>query len=257
MQGPEMWSLLEKYQERYSLSSEVPELASLRRSLYRRRARRAALNRRIRDLKAQVEEAEAQLKAVNTELLGAQKAGAALLEDVLERVRIEKGEGWSPVPVLGFRAWRLMNGLLYGAKVVWQKPEMSADCLHRVSGEDLPHSVGKCGPPSCGIYAVKDLQRLKRELGPWGSSYVLGVVAMTGKVIEHEHGYRAARGTVVAITGKLEGNRFATDDPIEIAELFARTPGAAARSSDASVADTEHFLAKWKEKNEVWIWEKS
>lgn len=144
---------------------------------------------------------------MNTELVEAQRAGAALLEDVLEKVRIEKGEGWSPVPVIGFRGWRLMNGLLYGAKVVWQRPEMSADCLHLVAGEDLPHSAGKCGPPPCGIYAVKELAVLKRELGPWGSSSLFGVVAMTGKVIEHDLGYRAAKSKVVAITGRIGGKR--------------------------------------------------
>lgn len=250
------WSVLEKYRERYNLDGEIPGLVSLKRSIDRRRQRRAALNRRLNDLTRQVAEAESQLKAVNSEIHGAQRAGALLLNDVIDRVRQEKGEGWSPAPVFGFRAWHLFNGLLYGAKVMWQIPEMTAECLHHVPGEDLPHSVGRCGPPPCGVYAVKDLNVLKRELGI-DSSSILGVVAMTGKVIEHELGYRAAKSTVVAITGRIGGHRFATDRPGEIADLFANPVGAAARLETVGVKVSDRYLIEWKEENDIWTWEKS
>lgn len=250
------WAVLEKYRERYNLDGEIPGLVSLKKSIDRRRQRRAALNRRLGDLTRQVAEAESQLRAVNSEIHGAQQAGALLLRDVLDKVRREKGEGWSPAPVLGFRAWHLYKGLLYGAKLMWQTPEMEAECLHHVAGEDLPHSVGRCGPPPCGVYAVKDLDVLHRELGT-DSGSILGVVAMTGKVIEHELGYRAAKSTVVAITGRVGGHRFATDQPDEIADLFANPVGAAARSPAVRVQDADRYLLEWKEENDIWTWEKS
>ncbi|HEY5890982.1 MAG TPA: hypothetical protein VIW94_09815 [Acidimicrobiia bacterium] len=250
------WSVLEKYRERYNLDAEIPGLVSLKRSIDRRLQRRAALNRRLGDLARQVAEAESQLKAVNSEILGARQAGVLLLNDVIDRVRQDKGEGWSPTPVFGFRAWHFHNGMLYGAKLMWQRPEMTAECLHHIPGEDLPHSAGRCGPPPCGVYAVKDLDILHRELGT-NSRSILGVVAMTGKVIEHELGYRAANSTVVAIAGRIGEHRFALDRSDEIEALFANPVGEAGRREAAAIKDPDRYLIEWKEENDIWTWEKS
>ena len=55
----------------------------------------------------------------------------------------------------------------------------------------------------CGIYAFRSEQRALGEAPPpshwhslWGDYTVLGEVALWGKVVEHEHGYRAEHAMV-------------------------------------------------------------
>jgi hypothetical protein len=255
--SPDPWVLLEKYRERYDLASEIPELESLRRSIRRRKTRRSVLHRRLRELTIEIEKAEAQLEAVNSEIAGATRAGALLLEEVLDRVRTNQGEAWSPTPVLGFRAWRLHKGLLYGAKVPWTSPVMSAECLHFIGGEDLPHSEGVCGPPPCGVYAVKEIETLCQLGQPASGSWVIGVVAMTGKVIEHELGYRAAHSTVAAVVGKIDHHRFAVDDQTHLSSLFAKPVTTARELGNTETEIPDDYLSKWKEQHATWIWAKS
>jgi hypothetical protein len=170
---------------------------------------------------------------------------------------MEKGEGWSPIPVLGFRAWHLMRGSLFGARMIWPRPVMTAECLHLVPGEDLPHSVGRCGPPPCGIYALKEFDMVVEGLGSWQENHVLGVVAMTGKVIEHELGYRAAHSTVVAVVGRIGHQHFATDDPTHLTSLFADPVATAHELGNTTTAFPDDHLSKWKEQHESWIWARS
>lgn len=183
--------------------------------------------------------------------------GALLFDDAIDQIKRDNGEGWSPIPVLGFRAWNLRPTGLVGVKVRWPKPQMTAECLHHVVGEDLPHSWGKCGPPACGIYATKNLDVLLMEVNRDLEVPAIAVVAMSGKVIEHELGYRAQRCQAVAVAGTIDGNQFATDDPGAITDLFANPVDAVTTWGSTNACGPRTYLTKWKEEHETWIWEKS
>ncbi len=116
---------------------------------------------------------------------------------------------WSPRPVVGFRYWRIDLDGLYGVRGHrWPRPHLEAVCRRGISGE-VPHLSGDCGRPPCGVYALKDPQALVASFGRdlswsslvWSHSPLLepgayGVVELTGRVIEHQRGYRAAEASV-------------------------------------------------------------
>lgn len=125
--------------------------------------------------------------------------------------------------VMGYRAWSIAQNRLRGARVAWPVPTVLARCLDygRRPGADpadVPHTDGSCGPPPCGIYATKDAAAALNALEQKGA-LALGVVALSGKVVEHEHGYRAAAATAVAMLVVSHGElmRF---DGVEVDELF-------------------------------------
>jgi len=107
--------------------------------------------------------------------------------------------------------------------VAWPVATVVARCLDygRRAGTDaadVPHTDGSCGPPPCGIYATKTaamaLDAMEHD-GP----LALGVVALSGKVVEHERGYRAAAGTALGVVVMSHGElmRF---DGVDVDELF-------------------------------------
>lgn len=249
------WAELEVYRQRYDIEGELKQVHSLERSISRRRARAHALKRRLDDLNRQLAEATTELDAIQNEITGSRRAGSLLLEEILEQVKTREGEGWSPVPVLGYRAWHVTKNSVFGAKMWWKTPTLSATCLNHVDGEDIPHSFQKCGPPACGIYAAKDLNVLKKELGlkVWGP--IVGVVALSGKVVEHDHGYRASAAQVVAVAGQLGHGRFATDDPTTIEDVFAEPNRTLELLQRKPVPLPQHYLEQWKEKHEPWTWD--
>lgn len=249
------WAELEIYRQRYDIEDELKQVHSLERSISRRRARAHALKRRLDDLNRQLTEATAELDAIQNEITGSRRAGSLLLEEILEQVKTREGEGWSPIPVLGYRAWYVNKNSVFGAKMWWKTPSLSATCLNYVDGEDIPHSFQKCGPPACGIYAAKDLTVLRKELGLRVMGPIVGVVALSGKVVEHDHGYRASDARVVALAGQLGDGRFATDDPTMIDEVFAAPDRTLEKLKKSAVPLPQHYLERWKEKNESWTWD--
>jgi hypothetical protein len=125
--------------------------------------------------------------------------------------------------VLGYRAWSITQNRLRGARVAWPVPTVLARCLDygRRPGADpadVPHTDGSCGPPACGIYATKAAGTALDALDQKGT-LAFGVVALSGKVVEHEHGYRAAAATAVGmlVVSHGEAMRF---DGVEVDELF-------------------------------------
>ncbi|MFH1329173.1 MAG: hypothetical protein ABIJ48_00725 [Actinomycetota bacterium] len=111
-------------------------------------------------------------------------------------------EFWSPGVVLGFRAWEL-RGRLFGAWKPWDRPEYEARCLSARTGSgatEVPHTDGRCGPPPCGLYCFKEPEQLLAAFGlPAGSNRcVLGLASLSGKVVEHERGYRSQKARVLA-----------------------------------------------------------
>lgn len=254
---PDPWEQLAIYQERYDIDDQLGRVTSLQRSLDRRRARAHALRRREAELEAQLGKTRHELTAIEGEVSGSNRTAKLLVEDILSRVKSSMGEVWSPTPILGFRLWAIDDAGLHGAKVRWAGPELSSHCLNRVPGEDIPHSMRRCGPPSCGIYAAKRLDVLRKELGIGDEpGFAVGVVALTGKVIEHEHGYRGANAQVRAIVARKDESILATDDPEQIGALFTEPRGTLAASPNASVpGGTDQYLEDWKEREEKWTWD--
>lgn len=250
----EAWRQLEVYADRYPIDDRLESLRSLKQTMQRRRDKGAALQRRLAQLEEMADEVRDQIRAVYDEVAGSEKTGALLISEILEQVRIEMGEAWSPTPVRGFRAWRIIRGRVYGAKMAWNRPLMEAKCLQMIDGEDLPHSDSRCGQPPCGVYALKDLDKLYSDvIGDGDQDIVIGVVDLTGKVIEHDLGYRAQHAEVTALVANCGGRQLVSTDPDEIALLFAEPERTVAQLGSTNEIDTAGFLGAQLEKETAWI----
>lgn len=139
---------------------------------------------------------------------------------------------WSPHPVVGYRVWAVMRDRVKGFRSVWSQPRFNAACENEAAYGPVPHVGERCG---CGIYAAKDPMLLTREFPgivkrrPLENkrpqlptpAVAVGRVELSGRVVEHTHGYRAQIAEVTTlVTGSRRGV-FRFDDPDEIADLFA------------------------------------
>jgi hypothetical protein len=123
--------------------------------------------------------------------------------------------------VFAYRAWGIAQNRLRGVCVAWPVPTVMARCLdygRRADASDVPHTDGSCGPPPCGIYATKTAAAALEALEVKGP-LALGVVALSGKVVEHEHGYRAAEATAVSMLVVSQGEAMLFHG-MEVDELF-------------------------------------
>jgi hypothetical protein len=239
---------LRNQQRRYGIAESPPHLARLETAVDRRTAR-------ISHVRSQIVELEAELHRLLTEVSGYAKGLEALLGDELERIRNAYGEGWSPVPILGYRVWSILDGRLHGARMVWTTPHMRAVCVTAGGPSDeIPHNDGRCGRLGCGVYAAKRIRPLLDEVLPARSvRFVAGLVELGGKVVEHERGYRAATAEVVAVAAVADDRLLTTDDPAVITRLFA-DPGPVLASMAATGAISRERLrisaADWLEARE-------
>lgn len=176
---------LETYRARYR-GVEVPvEVERMNMAIGRRR-------HRVEAIRSQLTHLIDELSRLEAEIAGCHKGYEALLLDAIERIKIEHHEAWSPFPVIGFRLWHWRDGGLHGAWEQWKTVTKEASCRH---DGDLPHSDGSCGRLGCGVYAAKSVESLIAEVAD-AHGFVAGVVELTGKIVEHEAGYRAARAEV-------------------------------------------------------------
>lgn len=257
--GPraDQWDRLETYRQRYSIEERVAPLVDLEKSMNRRRLRSAVLNRRLDELTDQMAEVRAELQAIADEIDGSLAAGELLIDEIIEKVRIEMGEAWSPTPVRGYRVWRIADNRVMGNQVLWASPTMTSQCLRDVPGEDLPHPIERCGPPACGIYAVKDLDMFGAELArAVVDRAVVGVVAMSGKVVEHEEGYRAESATAIAVAATSGPIRMISDDRDTIETFFDDPFGAMGRAGspfNRGSNEARAFLESIRAKEREWI----
>jgi hypothetical protein len=252
----DQWRRLDVYRQRYRIDDRLEPLTALEQSMRRRRVRSAGLSRRLEDLEKMVAEVRRELNAIASEIDGTRRAGALLIEEVLDQVQAEMGEAWSPRPVHGYRVWRIEDNAIMGNQVHWESPTLESKCLREIPGDDLPHATDRCGPPACGIYAVKDLAMFPSEVALGAIHHsVVGVVAMSGKVVEHEAGYRSQRATAVAVSVNDGRGRLMTDEPEVIESLFADPHGAMAgarRVGNDEESPTTEFLASIRERQEQW-----
>ncbi|MFZ0014215.1 MAG: hypothetical protein WAL25_08885 [Acidimicrobiia bacterium] len=250
------WRQLGVYRERYPIEHLLQGIESLERSIDRRRSRRAALQRRLDELERQTTAVRSELRGVEAEIGGSLATGALLIDDILERVKRDNSEGWSPTPVRGFRVWSIRDNAIFGNQTQWQAPTLSGRCLRQVPGEDIPHSMARCGPPACGIYAVKDLDMFPSDVATSQINHtVVGVVAMAGKVVEHQLGYRAQRATTVAAVAFDDRRRVFLRQPQEIDELFTDPDATIARltnHADPSPTQARELLEFALLENDPW-----
>ncbi len=251
------WGELATYRQRYDIEDRIEPVLSLERSIGRRRARRAGIRRRAGELRRLLTECDAEVEALDGEIAGSERMGALLIRDILDRVRLDEGEAWSPSPIRGYRMWRIEDNTMLGSQQMpWGSPAITARCLRDVPGDDIPHAEARCGPPACGVYATKDLSMfpLKVVQSSW-DGYALGVVSLTGKVVEHEQGYRGARASVVGIAARLGDRWLTTARPAHIESLFADPESAMTDLGSPGFAPpgaVEVFLTQWREKEHTW-----
>lgn len=254
-QSPGPWDQLATYRDRYQITHLLGPIDSLEKSIHRRELRSMALARRIEELEKDLAGARSELGAVRAEIEGSRTTGALLIEEILDRVRIDQGEAWSPNPFRGFRVWRIHEKAIWGNQVVWPEPKMEGRCLRSIPGDDVPHSVTRCGPPACGIYAVKNLDMFPPEIGATEMrDSVVGVVALSGKVVEHELGYRASQARVLAVAVNRGGRRRLFMSQDEITDLFRDPIGTVEdRSEDEESSEVRRILEAIQKEEKSWI----
>jgi hypothetical protein len=256
IQESDPWEDLEVYRQRYDIEDRLADVRRLEQSLSRRQAKAMSLLRETEVLQSRLAEAASELEVVQAEIAGSRQAGGLLIQEILDRVRVEQGEAWSPVAVRGFRIWEIRDASILGFQLKWSSSSMVARCLRQVVGDDIPHSESQCGPPACGIYAAKTLDPFAYGVtGCLHDGWAIGVVALSGKVIEHEHGYRGAHGSVVAIATRLDRRWLVTAIPEHVRSFFEdpeRTVSSLGRTGFPRQSAARQFLNTWKEKEQLW-----
>ncbi len=197
---------------RYGLTTPT-DLARLNLAEERRRYR-------IRHLETVIEEAQVEVGRLLGEIGGLEKGVRLALEDAISDARDRHHEGWSPVPVIGYRIWGVAADGVFGYRVRWESRRMSATCLQGMGDDEVPHTDGRCGVPACGIYTSKTPEAVIEAHNDLEPGWMIGMVDLSGKVVEHEHGYRAQHAEVTSVMGFDSEWAYVSDDAAEIDRLF-------------------------------------
>lgn len=234
--------------------SQPPEEAA---SIDRMRRTIASQHVRIERLEHEAAAILSEITRLEDEVHGREQALAMLLGHVVGRLERMHGDAWSPQPIIGFRLWAMRSGSLWGARTKWERRHLAASCAGH--GPGAPHADGRCGRLGCGIYATKDLAPLlEMHLQFDSHSYVAAAVELTGRVVEHERGYRAAHASVVAAYAVWPDRVLATIDPGQLDALFAacdRIPSAWCEpwDGDSPLPHLSQFLTTYAEEDTAWI----
>jgi hypothetical protein len=175
---------------------------------------------RIETLSTQLDEIVASLVQLEAERTGLLTAAELVISEQITDVRIAHDEGWSPWPIHAFRMWGVTNGGLVGMVERWPGPEMEATCKKLPLNPDVPHTDVRCGEPRCGIYAAKRPDPIFEEI-PSEGGWAIGLVALSGKIVEHDLGFRAQRARVEAIVIQHDGHVLAAEEPQIVRLAFA------------------------------------
>ncbi len=210
----ELRATVRRYEDRYGELEGMIDLAKANAAMVSRQRRYEQLAQEQERIRRQMESMTSEVRRIECWL-------EFCLEDVIARARDNHAEGWSPTPVLGYRLWAVGRDALHGVKMPWPGRSLAATCLSNGDGGELPHSDGRCGRLGCGIYAAKTVDPLYTEFDVSTIGDVaLGLVALTGKVVEHDAGYRGAEATVVALGASLERHLLLTSEPRILDAVF-------------------------------------
>lgn len=139
--------------------------------------------------------------------------------------------------------WRLGVGSICGLNgQVWVAAEIHARCTHADGSTEAPHLFDATCPGACGVNAFRTAahlmeaaQRLPgpRRLAP-SSPHVAtpipeglyGTVELWGRVVEHDHGYRAQHARVSRLVMVHGLSIRATSDHRTVAAQFPNPAGA-------------------------------
>lgn len=171
-------------------------------------------------LSEQLDQIVADLTQLESERIGLLTAADLVMRDRITEIQVDNDERWSPWPIQAFRMWGVTNSGLVGMFQRWHTPEMEAVCSKLPLNPDVPHTDGRCGEPQCGIYAAKRPEAVLESVPPEGG-WALGLVSMSGKVVEHEFGYRAQRARVETIVIHHEGRVLAAEEAQIVKLVFA------------------------------------
>lgn len=211
----ELRATVRRYQDRYGDLAGMIDLSKASTAMANRQ-------RRYEKLAEELDRLQTQMDSMTSELRRIERWLEFCLEDVIDRARRDHAEGWSPTPVLGYRLWAVGDDGLHGVKMVWPGRTLEATCLSRGGTTEIPHTDGRCGRLGCGVYVAKSVNPLYTEFDVSGIGNVaLGLVALTGKVVEHDDGYRGAVATVVALGASRGRHLLLTADRTRIEEVFA------------------------------------
>ncbi len=223
------------------------------------RMRRTIANQQLRLERLEHEAAAvlSEITRLEDEVHGREQALALLLGHVVGRLERVHRDAWSPAPITGFRLWAMRSGALCGARTRWREPTFVATCA--TAGEGSPHADGRCGRLGCGVYATKELAPLLgMHLQVDSHSYVAAAVALSGRVVEHERGYRAETARVTAAYAVWPDRVLATSDPARLAALFEacdRIPSTWCEPwhGNSPLPHLTQFLTQHAEEDTAWI----
>ena len=186
------------------------------------------LSRAIQDVETELRSVEKQLVDELQACVAVASSHQAMNAAIVRRNAVEQGKTlpahdeamWSPTPVLAYRVWGLRSDGFYGAWKRWAESTSRARCK---SGVGAPLTDGGCSDVAfgCGIYAAKDAGQLLRSVGvTLNQDFAAGLVALEGKVIEHERGYRAETARVLSLVIVHDGVMTIVDGEAEVQEAF-------------------------------------
>lgn len=105
--------------------------------------------------------------------------------------------------IIGWRVWRYdvdsrLLGRMFGSDLVRLK-SLSQDCVWQ-PGAPMTGTPGDYDLDTAGVYAFKTKEGMMAEFGTY-PDLIYGTVALWGKVVEHELGYRAENAEIVSLDG--------------------------------------------------------
>lgn len=216
---------IQRYRARYGALPDPTRTGRIEAGIARRQTR-------VELLRHQLAELSEEISVLDRELVGMRAALVVHLREALVRMQREHTEGWSPTPIVAYRMWALFHDRIEGVRQPWREPRLTARCGQGFDSEDVPHTDGRCGRLGCGVYAAMDPAALMESFAPpVDHGYVAGAVALTGKVVEHETGYRANTAEVIAVVAVHRTGVLASRDRSTIAALFGDPAGTIAASS--------------------------
>ncbi len=230
---------------------------------------------------AEIEEVDRKIESIEVDILSLQTEMVEILQRSIadseakirrvararrQRLSLKLGDAgrnamWSPVAVMGYRAWKWSEDGFHGVRQPWLHPRLAAACSE---GGGLPHTDGRCAEVAygCGIYAAKSLDVLMEEVRGFSDSRVaVGLVGLEGKVVEHERGYRSEIATVLALAVVDWRSLYLMEGPDRLAALFSppvklwrlgTAPLPLPRTADKAWLTVSTFLEEQTRRNQTW-----